>query len=47
MDSSNLFSHPHPKNVVPSSDTSAEPVEHPTFSDRPEKDASAASTQSS
>ena len=41
MDSSNLFSHPHPPNVVSSSDTSEGPVEHPTFSDRPEKDATA------
>jgi hypothetical protein len=36
MENSNLFSHPDVPEVVPSSATSTEPVEHPTFSDRPD-----------
>lgn len=36
MDQSNLFSHPEAPKYVASRDASPEPVEHPTFSDRPD-----------
>lgn len=36
MDQSNLFSHPEAPKYVASGEISAEPVEHPTFSDRPD-----------
>lgn len=41
MDQSNLFSHPEAPKHVASGETSATPVELPTFSDRPEADGSA------
>ncbi|MEE2852965.1 MAG: hypothetical protein VX424_09980 [Actinomycetota bacterium] len=36
MDESNLFSHPEAPKYVASGETSAKPVEHPAFSDRPD-----------
>jgi hypothetical protein len=47
MKLSDLFSHPHKPEVVSSRDTSGAPVEHPTFSDRPEKDTPAVAPPSS
>lgn len=38
MDQSNLFSHPEAPKYVASGKSSAKPVEHPTFSDRPDTD---------
>jgi hypothetical protein len=40
MDQSNLFSHPEVPRYVVSGETSAKPVEHPTFSDGPGTDGS-------
>ena len=39
MDKSNLFSHTEAPKQVISDETSGKPVEHPTFSDRPDADA--------
>lgn len=39
MDQSNLFSHPEAPKYVASGEPSAKPVEHPTFSDRPDTEA--------
>lgn len=39
MDQSNLFSHPEAPKYVASGETSEKPVEHPTFSDRPDTEA--------
>jgi len=39
MNSPNLFSHPQEREFISSRDTSSEPVENPTFSDRPGKNA--------
>jgi hypothetical protein len=44
MDNSNLFSHPEAPERVAESQDSAKPVEHPTFSDRPDTDGTAAPT---
>lgn len=38
MNKSNLFSHPEAPTYVASGETSGKPVEHPTFSDRPDAD---------
>jgi len=38
MNSSDLFSHPYEPEIVPNRDDSAEPVQLPAFSDRPQKD---------
>jgi hypothetical protein len=40
MDQTNLFSHPEAPKYVASGETSAKPVENPTFSDRPDTDGS-------
>jgi hypothetical protein len=42
MDNSNLFSHPEVPEHVASGEVSQKPVEHPTFSDRPDSGAAAA-----
>jgi len=39
MNIPNLFSHPPEREFISSRDTSTEPVENPTFSDRPEANA--------
>jgi hypothetical protein len=46
MDSSNLFSHPEaPEHIRErAANDSANPVEYPRFSDRPDKDGGAAAT---
>ena len=36
MENSSLFSHPEAPEVIHSDETSSQPVEHPTFSDRPD-----------
>jgi hypothetical protein len=41
MDNSNLFSHPEAPEHVASGEVSQKPVEHPTFSDRPDNGAAA------
>jgi hypothetical protein len=46
MDPSNLFSHPHVPEPAPSGDRSTGPVEHPTFSDRPEAETPVAAPSS-
>lgn len=45
MDKSNLFSHPEVPTHVASDETAGKPVEHPTFSDRPDTDAPGSATQ--
>lgn len=45
MDQSNLFSHPEAPKYVASGETSAKPVENPTFSDRTDTDARSSATQ--
>ncbi|WP_169926053.1 hypothetical protein [Mycobacterium arosiense] len=40
MDQSSLFSHPEAPKHVASGEASAKPVEHPTFSDRPDTEGS-------
>jgi len=47
MENSSLFSHPDVPEVVPSATTSTEPVEHPTFSDRPDTTSPGSSKHSS
>lgn len=42
MQSHDLFSHPQKPQFVASDDDSSEPVTNPVFSDRPERDSSAA-----
>ncbi|WP_165759441.1 hypothetical protein [Mycobacterium decipiens] len=45
MDNSNLFfSHPDTPEYVASGEASGEPVEFPTFSDRPDADAAVSAT---
>jgi hypothetical protein len=46
MDPSELFSHPQQPEFVSSRDTSTEPAELPTFSDRPESQAAVAPASS-
>jgi hypothetical protein len=46
MNSPNLFSHPQEPELISSRDTSTEPVENPTFSDRPEANAPGTTTPS-
>ena len=41
MESSDLFSHPYEPEVIAKREANTEPTEMPTFSDRPQKDASA------
>lgn len=40
MESSGLFSHPYEPEFVARGEGSAEPVQHPAFSDRPQSDSS-------
>jgi hypothetical protein len=47
MENLSLFSHPDVPEVVPSDATSTEPVEHPTFSDRPDTNSPGSSKRSS
>jgi hypothetical protein len=47
MKSSDLFSHPYEPEFVEKSDRSAEPVEAPAFSDRPQRDSTSATPPSS
>ena len=44
MDSSDLFSHPQEPEIISSGDASLGPVEHPTFSDRPDANAPGATS---
>jgi hypothetical protein len=41
MKPSDLFSHPHEREVVSNTQRDSEPVELPTFSDSPQKDSTA------
>jgi hypothetical protein len=36
MENTSLFSHPEVPQVIPSGESSKQPVENPTFSDRPD-----------
>jgi hypothetical protein len=47
MDSSDLFSHPYEPEAIPDREAFTEPVEAPVFSDRPRKDSTADTPQSS
>jgi hypothetical protein len=47
MDSANMFSHPHVPERVASKEESEKPAEYPTFSDRPDKEASGVTKPSS
>jgi hypothetical protein len=47
MDNSNLFSHPDAPEYVASGNAHGEPVEYPTFSDRPDAEAAVSATQRS
>ncbi len=38
MESSDLFSHPYEPEIVEKRESSKEPTENPTFSDRPQKE---------
>jgi hypothetical protein len=46
METSNLFSHPDAPEFDPPGESSTEPAEYPTFSDRPEADAAVTTTPS-
>jgi hypothetical protein len=46
MESSDLFSHPYAPQVVSNGQSSVEPVQVPSFSDRPQQDSSAAKPSS-
>ena len=46
METGDLFSHPHVPERMQSDEGSTKPAEYPTFSDRPEKNASGAATPS-
>jgi hypothetical protein len=47
MDNSNLFSHPNAPEYVASGNAHGEPVEYPTFSDRPDVEPAVFATQRS
>jgi hypothetical protein len=47
MDNSNLFSHPDAPEYVASGNAHGEPVEYPTFSDRPAAEAAVSAPQRS
>jgi hypothetical protein len=47
MDNSNLFSHPDAPEYVESGNAHGEPVEYPTFSDRPDAKAAVSAPQRS
>jgi hypothetical protein len=47
MDNSNLFSHPNAPEYVASGNAHGEPVEYPTFLDRPDAEAAVSALQRS